>query len=182
MKAWLDFLPLLLFFIAYKTADVFVAAGVLIVSVCTLYGALWLKHRQLESSQWITVIATVLLGGLTLLLHDEAYLQWKAPAVYVVLCAVFMGSQFIGRMTLAERMLGKAVKLASPQWLRLNLAWAVFFLCSAGANAYVVLYWTEYWVDFKLFGSLAMTFLFVIAQGLWLMRHGEWENPTKEQL
>lgn len=181
MKAWLDFLPLILFFVAYKTYDVFTAAAVLIVSVCAVYGSIWLKQRQLESSQWITVIATVLLGGLTLLMREEAYLQWKAPGVYALLGLLFIGSQFVGSQTLTQRMLGKAVTMAAAQWRALNIAWALFFWTAAAANAAVVLYWTDYWVDFKLFGSMAMTFAFVMAQGVWLMRHGQWQPDSKEQ-
>ena len=152
MKALLDFLPIILFFIAYKLEGVFVAAGVLMAAVVVIYGYMWWQQRRLETSQWITVAATLGLGSLTLILHDEKYLQWKAPGVYVLLALVF-----------------------------LNMAWAIFFLVAAAANAAVVLYWTEYWVDFKLFGSMAMTFGFVIAQGVWLVKSGAIiEAPAQE--
>jgi intracellular septation protein len=172
MKAWLDFLPIILFFIAYKLEGVFVAAGVLMVAVVIIYGLMWWQQRRLETSQWITVAATLGLGSLTLIMHDEKFLQWKAPGVYVVLALVFFGSQWFGSKPVIERMLGHAVTLNARQWRGLNFAWALFFLASAAANAAVVLYWTEYWVDFKLFGSMAMTFGFVIAQGIWLVKCG----------
>ncbi|REH36882.1 intracellular septation protein [Paraperlucidibaca baekdonensis] len=172
MKAWLDFLPIILFFIAYKLEGVFVAAAVLMVAVVVIYGAMWWQQRRLETSQWITVAATLGLGSLTLILHDEKYLQWKAPGVYVLLALVFLGSQWFGSQPIIQRMMGHAVTLKPAQWRGLNLSWAAFFLLSAAANAVVVLYWTAYWVDFKLFGSMAMTFIFVIAQGVWLMKQG----------
>lgn len=172
MKAWLDFLPIVVFFIAYKVAGIYTAAAVLMLAVSLLYGAIWWRERRLETSQWITLAATLILGSLTLGLHDEAFLQWKAPAVYVLLALLFLGSQLIGTRSLIERMMGEAVTLQPAQWRGLNLAWVVFFLFAAAANAYVVLYHSEWWVDFKLFGSLGMTFAFIIAQGIWLVRQG----------
>lgn len=172
MKAWLDFLPLVLFFVAYKVAGVFTAAAVLMASVVVLYGIVWWRERALQTSQWITLGATVLLGSLTLILHDEAFLQWKAPAVNVLLALLFAGSALIGRKPLIEHLMGESIKLTAAQWRKLNAAWVAFFLFCAAANAYVVLYHTAWWVDFKLFGSLGMTFTFIVAQGIWLARQG----------
>lgn len=182
MKALLDFLPIILFFIAYKLEGVFVAAGVLMIAVVVIYGYMWWQQRRLETSQWITVAATLGLGSLTLILHDEKYLQWKAPGVYVLLALVFFGSQWLGSQPIIQRMMGHAVNLKPAQWRGLNMAWAIFFLASAAANATVVLYWTQYWVDFKLFGSMAMTVGFVIAQGIWLVKSGAIiEAPAQEK-
>lgn len=172
MKAWLDFLPLVLFFVAYKVAGVYTAAAVLMVSVTLLYAFIWWQERRLQTSQWITLVATVVLGSLTLVMHDEAFLQWKAPAVNVLLALIFAGSAFIGEKPLIERLMGQALQLSRSKWQQLNSAWVIFFLLCAAANAYVVLYHSEWWVDFKLFGSLGMTFAFIIAQGIWLTRQG----------
>src|SRR5574343_1203629 len=102
MRAWLDFLPLVVFFAAYKMYGIMTAAMALMIAVVLIYGGLWWRERRLETGQWITVIATVLLGSLTLLLHDERYLQWKAPVVYVLLALIFAGSRWIGERPLAE--------------------------------------------------------------------------------
>lgn len=181
MKAWLDFLPLVLFFVAYKLAGIYTAAAVLMVSVTLLYAFIWWQERQLQTSQWITLVATVVLGGLTLIMHDEAFLQWKAPAVNVLLALIFAGSAYIGEKSLIERLMGQALQLSQDQWRQLNLAWVIFFLFCAAANAYVVVYHTEWWVDFKLFGSLGLTFAFIIAQGVWLSRQGALNDTSKPQ-
>jgi len=172
MKALLDFLPIVAFFIAYKTSGVLVAAITLMIAVGIIYGAIWLKTRKLETGQWITVGATFILGSLTVALNNEAFLQWKAPGVYVLLALAFLGSQFVGNKPLAEHMMGAAINLTTAQWQKLNLSWVAFFLVSAIANGYIVVYHPEFWVDFKLFGSLAMTFIFIILQGIWLVRIG----------
>ena len=172
MKALLDFLPIVAFFIAYKTSGVLVAAITLMIAVGIIYGSIWLKTRKLETGQWITVGATFILGGLTVALNNEAFLQWKAPGVYVLLALIFLGSQFVGNKPLAEHMMGAAINLTTAQWQKLNLSWVIFFLVSAVANGYIVVYHPEFWVDLKLFGSLAMTFIFIILQGVWLVRIG----------
>ena len=179
MKAWLDFLPIVAFFIAYKVLGVQAAALTLIISVSLLYAVVWWQRRRLETGQWITLIASVGLGSLTLIMHNEAWLQWKAPAIYGAMSLVFLGSQVIGERNMAERMLGNAVKLSPAHWRQLNLAWVVFFWLAAGANAWVVLHYPQYWVDFKLFGSLALTLIFGLLQGIWLMRLGalRQDNP-----
>lgn len=172
MQAWLDFLPLVIFFVAYKVAGIFVAAGALIIATAIVFGAIWFKNRRLETSQWLVVISTFVLSGLTLILHNEQFLQWKAPAIYVLLALLFLGSQFVGDKPLIKRAMEQTVELSPAQWRGLNLCWVVFFLLAASANAGVVLYYPAYWVDFKLFGSMAMTFGFILAQGVWLIRKG----------
>ena len=181
MKAWLDFLPIVAFFIAYKLHGVQTAAAVLIVSVSLLYAMVWWQVCKLETAQWITLIASVGLGSLTLLLRNEAWLQWKAPVIYVVMSLVFLGSQWIGERSMTERMLGNAVVLPPARWSQLNLAWIVFFWVAAGANAWVVLNHPAYWVDFKLFGSLGMTLAFAVLQGIWLVRLGALRPDDRPQ-
>lgn len=70
-----------------------------------------------------------------------------------------------------QRIMGHAIQLPQGLWVRLNIAWVVFFLVCGFANLYVVFTYPNFWVDFKVFGSLGMTLLFLIGQGLFLARH-----------
>lgn len=185
VKQFIDFIPLLLFFIVYKMepravellgfstqlGGIFSATAVLIASSVVVYGALLIHQRKLDKGQWLTLVACLLFGGMTLAFHSETFLKWKAPVVNWLFALAFAGSHLIGDKVLIKRLMGHAVELPEPVWKRLNLAWIVFFLLSGSANLFVAFTFEQFWVDFKVFGSLGMTILFLIGQGLYIARH-----------
>jgi intracellular septation protein len=174
VKLLFDLFPVLLFFIAFKASggDVYVATGVAIVAGVIQVGLVWLRQRRLESMHLITLGLLVVFGGATLLLHDEMFIKWKPTVVNWLFAAVFLGSHFIGKRLLMQRLLEKNIELPPPVWTRLNLAWGLFFLAVGAINLWVVYnFSTEIWVDFKLFGILGLTLAFVLLQSIYLMRH-----------
>lgn len=185
MKQFIDFIPLLLFFIVYKiepravdilghsfmVGGIFSATAMLILSSVVVYGTLFITQRKLEKSQLLTLIACLVFGSLTLAFHSEAVLKWKAPVVNWVFALAFAGSHFIGDRPLIQRIMGHALSLPQAIWTRLNIAWIIFFLFCGAANLYVAFTYQDYWVDFKVFGSLGMTLLFLVGQGIFLARH-----------
>ena len=172
MKLLFDFLPILLFFIAYKLADIYVATGVLIVATLAQVGWIWLRQRRIEKLPLFTAVLVLVLGGATLLLHDPVFVKWKPTVVNGLFAVVFLGSCFIGRKTLLERMMGGQLELPAVVWVKLTLAWVVFFLVMGVANLYVAFTFSENaWVNFKLFGMLGLTLLFVLAQAFYMSRH-----------
>ncbi len=191
MKQFIDFIPLILFFIVYKldprTIDlaghsfelggIFSATAVLIASSVLVYGTLLVVQRKLEKGQWLTLVACLLFGGMTLAFHSETFLKWKAPVVNWLFAAGFAASHFIGNKVLIQRMMGHAVSLPQPIWIRLNIAWIAFFIFSGCANLFVAFTFHDIWVDFKVFGSLGMTLLFLVAQGIYLARHMHDDAP-----
>jgi intracellular septation protein len=195
VKQFIDFIPLILFFIVYKldprTIDlaghsvelggIFSATAVLIASSVLVYGTLLLVQRKLEKGQWLTLVACLLFGGMTLAFHSETFLKWKAPVVNWLFAAGFAASHFIGNKLLIQRMLGHAVNLPQPIWTRLNLAWIAFFLFSGCANLFVAFTFHDIWVDFKVFGSLGMTVLFLVGQGVYLARHMHDDAPQQSK-
>ena len=192
MKQFIDFIPLLLFFIVYKiepriveiaghslsVGGIYSATAMLIISSLVVYGALFIKQRKLEKSQWLTLVACLVFGSLTLAFHSETFLKWKAPVVNWLFALAFAGSHFIGDKVLIKRMMGHALSLPDAIWTRLNLAWIGFFLFCGAANLFVAFTYQSIWVDFKVFGSLGMTVLFLIAQGIYLSRHLHDTDPT----
>lgn len=171
MKQLLDFLPLILFFATYKTLGIFPATSVLIGTTVLVYGGLWIKERTLEKSHVITLVATLVFGGITLFMRDENWLKWKAPIINWIFAVVFLGSHFVGNKVVIERMLGHALTAPVHVWRRLNLAWVVFFIFAGSANLYVAFTYEKYWVDFKVFGSLGMTLVFLVGQMVYLSRY-----------
>ena len=183
MKLLFDFLPILLFFIAYKLADIYVATGVLIVATLAQVGWIWLRQRRVEKLPLFTAVLVLILGGATLLLHDPVFVKWKPTVVNGLFAVVFLGSCFIGRKTLLERMMGGQLELPAVVWVKLTLAWVVFFLVMGVANLYVAFTFSENtWVNFKLFGMLGLTLLFVLAQAFYMSRHikADVADPSKE--
>ena len=192
MKQFIDFIPLLLFFIVYKIeprivdiaghdlsiGGIYSAKAMLIISSVVVYGFLFFKQRKLEKSQWLTLIACLVFGSLTLAFHSETFLKWKAPVVNWLFALAFAGSHFIGDKLLIKRMMGHVLTLPDAVWTRLNLAWIAFFLFCGAANLYVAFTYQSFWVDFKVFGSLGMTVLFLIGQGIYLSRHLHDTDPT----
>ena len=195
MKQFIDFIPLLLFFIVYKIepriveiaghsltfGGIFSATAMLILSSVVVYGILFFKQRKLEKSQWLTLIACIVFGSLTLAFHSETFLKWKAPVVNWLFALAFAGSHFIGDKLLIKRVMGHALTLPDAVWTRLNLAWIAFFLFCGAANLFVAFTFQSIWVDFKVFGSLGLTVLFLVGQGIYLSRHlHDSDTPTSK--
>lgn len=194
MKQFIDFIPLILFFIVYKISPqavdvlghsfmvggIYSATAMLIASSLVVYGVLYVRQGRLEKSQWLTLIACLVFGSLTLAFHSETFLKWKAPVVNWVFALIFAGSHFIGDRLLIQRIMGHALTLPQAVWTKLNIAWIVFFLFCGAANLYVAFTYQEFWVDFKVFGSLGMTLLFLVGQGVYLARHIHDADPSTQ--
>jgi intracellular septation protein len=172
MKLLTDFLPILLFFIAYKMFDIYVATAVAIAATFLHVAITWLKTRKVATMQLVTLAILVIFGGLTLYLHNEQFIKWKPTVINWIFGAAFLGSQFFGKKTVVERLMSAQIKLPNQIWRRLNLSWVAFFLIMGGANLFVMYNFDrDTWVNFKLFGMLGMTMIFLVIQSLMLARH-----------
>lgn len=182
MKLLFDFLPILLFFIAYKIADIYVATGVLIVVTLAQTGWIWLRQRRIEKLPLFTAGMVLVLGGATLLLKDPMFVKWKPTVVNWLFAVAFLGSLFIGQKTLLERMLGGQLELPTLVWVKLTFAWMIFFFAMGVANLYVAFNFDENtWVNFKLFGMLGLTLAFVLAQAAYMSRHLKLDDTPPEK-
>jgi intracellular septation protein len=172
MKLLFDFFPVLLFFIAYKAFDIYVATWVAIVSSTLQVMVFWLKYRKFETTHLMTFGIILVFGGLTIYLQDEQFIKWKPTVVNWLFGFLFLASQWVGEKTMIQRMMGSNLTMPSAIWRTLNLGWTLFFFLIGGINYYVMSYFnTDTWVNFKLFGMLGLTFLFVLLQSFYLSRH-----------
>lgn len=170
MKQWLDFIPLVAFLFVNEKYGIFAATGTLVACSVLLYGTLWIREGRLENSQRITLVATLLFGGVTLALHDEAYIKWKAPVIYFVFSLAFLATRFIGKEPLIKRFMAQFLDMPDRLWSRLNLAWSAFFAFMGGLNLYIALHF-DWWARFKVLGSMAMMVAFMMAQLLLLQAY-----------
>ncbi|ADC62275.1 septation protein A [Allochromatium vinosum] len=138
MKLLIDFLPILLFFVAYKFAGIYWATAVAIGATAVQVAWFWARRRRVETLPLATLGLLVVFGGLTIALHDPIFVMWKPTLVNWLFAAVFIGSHWIGQRTLIERMMGQAIELPQPIWARLNALWSGFFVFLGLANLFVV--------------------------------------------
>tara|TARA_A100001388_G_scaffold263619_1_gene234172 strand:- start:32 stop:679 length:648 start_codon:yes stop_codon:yes gene_type:complete len=182
MKLLLDFLPILIFFGVYKATDNLITATAVLIPVTVVQvTAVYLLTKKLEKMALITLALVIILGGLTILLNDGWFIMWKPTVVNWLFASAFVGSHFIGRKPIIERLLGQAIGLDSGRWLQLSYAWILFFTVSGILNLIVAYQFSEdTWVNFKLFGLLGLTIIFVVIQGIWIAKYGT-EIPTEGQ-
>jgi intracellular septation protein len=167
-----DLFPVLLFFVAYKVADIYVATGVAIVAGISQIAWLKLRGRKVDGMQWVSLAIIVVFGGMTLLFHDETFIKWKPTVLYGLFAVALLGGRYVAGRNLIQAMMGEQLKLPAPVWDRLNLSWVAFFSILGVLNLYIAYnFSTDIWVNFKLFGSLGLTVLFVIGQALYFSRH-----------
>ena len=170
MQLLFDFFPVIAFFVAYKlTGDLFTATAVIIVAVIAQTAIQWFRFRKVSSMALISGVLVLIFGGLTLLIHDKAFIQWKVTVVNWLFALGFLASRFIGDKVMIQRMMGEHMQLEQSLWRRLNWAWIGFFTALGGINLYVAYNYSEAaWVNFKLYGMIGLTAAFAIGQGLWL--------------
>ncbi len=188
-KLLFDFFPIAIFFAVYKYADklpflkvgplenaenIIIATAILIpATLFQVVYAYW-KTRKIERMYLITLALVVVMGGATVILQDKVFIQWKPTVVNWLFAIAFLGSEFVGKKNILERMMSGQIELPKNIWSRLNYLWTGFFVFAGAINIYVAFsgqFTEEQWVNFKLFGMLGLTLVFVILQGLYLARH-----------
>ena len=186
MKFLYDLFPLLLFFAAFKSYDIYVATAVAIAASFVQVGLFWFKHRRFETMHVVTLAVIAVFGGMTLLLHDDTFIKWKPTLVYWILSTLVLASRWFGSKTVIERMLSSQVALPATVWKRLNLSWGIFFAVLGAVNIYVAFYYgldldadtrRDIWVNFKVFGLMGLTLVFIVAQAFYLARHITLDKP-----
>jgi len=165
MKFLFDLFPVILFFLAFKLYDIFIATAVAIVAAIVQIGWLWFRRRQVDKMMWINLAIIVVFGGATLISQDETFIKWKPTVLYWLIATVLLLSNLVFRKNLIQTMLEKQIVVPSFVWSRLNLSWVSFFLTMGCINLYVAFSFSvDTWVTFKLFGATGLMFVFIIVQ------------------
>lgn len=178
MKFLFEFLPILAFFIAFKTFDIYVATGVAIA--ITLLQMIWLtmKHQPITKMQIFNFLIILVFGGLTIFLKDEFFIMVKPTILYWSFALALAVSFYLFKKNLIQMVLGKEIKLKDDAdaniWTKINLSWVIYFAILGVLNLYVAYPFTkeaeETWVNFKL-SSIGLLLVFIVIQGVWLSKY-----------
>ena len=210
MKFLLDFFPIVLFFIVYKTIGLYAAIYAMIGATALQMLITRFQTGKFEKTHLITFGLLVVFGGITLAIKDPAIIMWKVSVLYVVFALALILSMWIGEKTLLQRMLGKEMQLPTKVWNQLTWFWGIGFSAIALVNAYyvdialstreqlfsqseldpkieltnldctstaveqlciVAQQSEESWVNFKLFGTMGLTFVLIIITVIFISKY-----------
>jgi intracellular septation protein len=170
MKQLLDFLPILLFFGAYKTYDIYVATGVIMVATLIQMAILYKLDGKLQTMHKVTLGLVLGFGALTLGFHDERFIKIKPTILHLSISLALAIGLWGFKKNLLSAMLGGVLSLPDRVWRNLTIAWVAFGIFMASLNAFIAYtFTTEQWVNFKLWG-FAITIPFFIAQGIYIAK------------
>ena len=179
MKLLLDFFPILLFFGAYKMADIYTATAVLMGATVLQTAIIYKMDGKLQTMHKITLVLIVVFGTLTLVLQDDRFIKWKPTVLYGAMAVALAIAVWVMKKNILHMLLGGQLSLPDAVWMRLNQAWIVYCAFMSAVNAYVVMnFSTEFWVDFKLWGY-AFPLVFLVGQGLYIAPHIKGDEPTQ---
>ena len=170
-----DFVPVLLFFMAFKFYGIYVATvvGIVATAIQVLITTIWKK--KLDRKQLITLLVFVLFGGMTLYFHNPIFVKWKPSIIFWIFGLIFLLSHFIGKKVIIQRIMENMLedkKLPSSIWQRMNLSWSLFFLILGTLNIYIAYHFsTDAWVNFKFYGILGAMIVFSVLQAVMLSRY-----------
>jgi intracellular septation protein len=174
MKFLFDIFPIVVFFVAFKLAGIYVATAVAIAATFAQVGWSWWRHRKVDGMLWVSLGIIVIFGGATLLLRDETFIKWKPTVLYWLFSAVLLASELLFRKNLIRAMMQSQMSLPESVWSKLSRSWAAFFAVMGALNLYVAHHFpTDVWVNFKMFGGIGLLLVFAFGQALVVSRYIE---------
>lgn len=202
MKLLFDLFPVILFFVAFKyseknpevaagwvgsllgsavidlkLAPILLATVVVIAATVAQIVWVWFRHGKVDKMLWVSLVLVVVFGSLTLIFQNEAFIKWKLTLLDWVFAGSLGFSTLVLKKNAIKAMIGEQLKLPEPIWNRLNYSWMAFFAIMGSLNLYIAFnYSTDTWVNFKVFGSMGLMLLFMLAQGILLWKYMEEEK------
>ncbi|MEO4001220.1 septation protein A [Mesorhizobium sp. CAU 1732] len=194
LKLALELGPLLVFFFANARGEslvqswpvlgsfggpIFLATGLFMIATAISLTVSWILTRSLPIMPLISGVVVFVFGALTLWLQDDVFIKMKPTIVNTMFGAVLLGGLFFGKALLGY-VFDSAFKLDAEGWRKLTLRWGLFFLFLALMNEVV---WrnfsTDFWVAFKVWGTMPITLLFTFSQMPLIMRHSLEQKPAE---
>ena len=173
-KFLFDLFPIILFFIAFKIYDIFIATAVAIVATLLQIIYVYFKDKKVEKVLLFNGVMITFLGGLTILLQNKMFIMWKPSVLYWCFALILLFSNLLLKKNLVQLALGKQIELKNKFWNVINWYTSIFFVLLGFINLYVAYNFSEdTWVNFKLFGITGLLFVYMIFLGLYISKVGK---------
>ena len=194
MKGFIDFIPVLFFFISYifyteisidyihivndffnisldtnKSSAIYFATLILMITYSIQFITLFFL-RGLKKIHYITLLIILIAGLSTLYFKNPVFIKIKPSIVYWGFGVFFIFNYFFGKEVIIKKMLKDQIMLEDKHWKTLTLSWAIFFILCGFLNLYVAeFYAEESWVEFKFYIlGIALPIAFIILNGIYI--------------
>ena len=180
MKLLIDIFPLLLFFAAFKYHDIYVATAVLMAGMPLQLLTLKLIGQRIQTIHIAMLGAVLIFGGLTLLLRDDSFIKWKPTITYWAFGIAIVLTQKFGKKPALAYVLDSQISLPTLIWHKLDIYWSGFCAFLGVLNLYFAFYHnpaaseavrTATWVNFKVFGIIGLTIVFLLVQSVLIFKN-----------
>lgn len=173
MKLLLEFGPIIVFFATYKQANIFVATLLMVVVTVISLIISYMIDKKISLPLLISGGLLLASGSITLLSGDSSYIKMKPTLVYIIFSSILMFSA-IKKNPIMKNILGTAFSMRDIYWITLSKRFSFYFLAMAIVNEIVWRNYTENtWVNFKVFGAVPITAIFMISQIPFLRKHAK---------
>ena len=167
IKFLTDFGPLIIFFYYYYDSDkdLKIAIPPFIIATIVALIIMWILEKKIPKVPLISGILITLFGGLTIYFNNPVFIYVKPTIINILFGIVLIFGKFFTREPLLKKILGNAIRISDDGWKILNQRWVYFFFALALINEIVWRTQTEeFWVNFKVWGMLPITFIFTAFQ------------------
>ena len=167
LKFITDFGPLLIFFTFYYQSEKSLQMAIppFIIATILSLGIIYLLEKKIPLIPLTSGILITFFGGLTIYFNNPIFLYMKPTIINVLFGFALLFGKYFSKENLLKKLLGNSIKLKDEGWLKLNARWIYFFFFLALLNEYVWRTQTEeFWVNFKVWGLLPITFIFTVFQ------------------
>ena len=174
IKFLADFGPLVIFFFIYFNNENSLKLAIPPFIIATLLSlvVVYLIEKRIPMVPLTSGILITLFGGLTIYFDNPVFIYVKPTIINILFALALLFGKFFTKEPILKKMLGKSIQLSDEGWKILNYRWMYFFFSLAILNEFI---WRtqseEFWVNFKVWGILPLTFIFTAFQISIIKKH-----------
>jgi len=167
LKFLTDFGPLIIFFYYYYDSgkDLRIAIPPFIIATAIALLITWILEKKIPKMPLVSGILITLFGGLTIYFNNPVFIYVKPTIINILFGLALIFGRYFTNEPVLKKLMGKSITLKDEGWEILNKRWIYFFFALAILNEAV---WRtqseEFWVNFKVWGLLPITFIFTAFQ------------------